>query len=167
MTPEVFRPRELLERLASAQVRFILVGGLAVGAWGHVRGTNDVDLVPDPDPANLQRLAAVLGELGGRVLVEGRSLAPGAITTFLRVGDKTLVRTELGAVDVLQGLPQVPRFEELAAGAVEVDLGGVVVQVCSLEDLRAMKRAAGRPHDLDDLRALEEAHSEDAPAGTG
>lgn len=42
--------RELLARLVAADVEFIIVGGLAVGAWGHVRGTKDVDLVPGPAP---------------------------------------------------------------------------------------------------------------------
>jgi hypothetical protein len=51
------RLRELLDRLVAADVRFVIIGGLAVNAWGHVRGTQDVDLVPDPDPGNLERLA--------------------------------------------------------------------------------------------------------------
>ena len=66
MTPEL-RLRELLERLTAAEVRFVLVGGLAVNAWGHVRGTQDVDLLPDPELGNLDRLARVLEEAGGRV----------------------------------------------------------------------------------------------------
>lgn len=40
---------ELLERLVEAEVRFVLVGGLAVNAWGYLRATQDVDVVPDPD----------------------------------------------------------------------------------------------------------------------
>lgn len=47
---------ELLRRLADAGVDFVLIGGLAVTAWGVVRGTKDVDVVLDPDPDNLTRL---------------------------------------------------------------------------------------------------------------
>jgi predicted nucleotidyltransferase len=158
------RLRELLDRLATAEVRFVIVGGLAVNAWGYVRGTQDVDLVPDPDRDNLDRLATVLEEAGGRVeTAEGR-LAAAAIRTFLAAGDRTLVATDLGPVDVLQGLPQIPPFSYLDAEAVAVDLGGTVVRVCSLEALLAMKRASDRPRDRDDLDALEAAHqSEDRP----
>jgi predicted nucleotidyltransferase len=153
------RLRELLDRLTAAEVRFVIVGGLAVNAWGHVRGTLDVDLVPDPDRGNLDRLASVLEEAGGRVETAQGRLAASAIRTFLAAGDRTLVATELGPVDVLQGLPQIPPFSQLDAEAVAVDLGGTVVRVCSLETLLAMKRASDRPRDRDDLEALEAAHS--------
>jgi predicted nucleotidyltransferase len=147
--------RELLERLIEAEVRFILVGGLAVNAWGYMRATQDVDVVPDPDHENLARLDGLLRELGGRVDVGGRLLDSDAISTFLRTGDRTLVRTELGQVDVLQGLPQVPRYEELEKQAKEIDVDGLSVRVCSFEHLLEMKRAGDRHRDRDDLEALE------------
>lgn len=154
--------RELLERLARAEVRFVLIGGLAVNAWGHVRATRDLDLVPDPDVANLDRLADLLESLDGRVQVAEGRLGPSAIRTFLRAGDRTLVDTNSGPVDVLQGMPQIPRFEALDAEAVEVDLDGLPVRVCSLAALLEMKRASTRSRDRDDLEALEAAHA-DAP----
>jgi predicted nucleotidyltransferase len=157
LTSSPLRLRELLQRLTEEDVRFVLVGGLAVNAWGYLRGTKDVDLVPDPDPENLAKLDAFLRALGGQVEVGDRLLGPDAITTFLRAGDRTLVTTELGQVDVLQGLPQVPSYEALEQQAREVDLDGLVVRVCSLEHLLQMKRASDRPRDHDDLEALEAA----------
>ncbi|MGN6216247.1 MAG: hypothetical protein ACTHN7_04710 [Solirubrobacterales bacterium] len=152
--------RQLLERLIEAEVRFILVGGLAVNAWGYMRATQAVDVVPDPDRENLERLDALLRELGGKVDIGGRLLDADAISTFLRTGDRTLVRTELGQVDVLQGLPQVPRYAELKSKAEEVDLDGLSVRVCSLDHLLEMKRASDRPRDRDDLEALEAAQED-------
>ncbi|HMI81670.1 MAG TPA: hypothetical protein VK480_07770, partial [Solirubrobacterales bacterium] len=102
MSTTPLRLRELLERLTAAEVRFVLVGGLAVNAWGYLRGTQDVDVVPDPERENLAKLDALLRDLGGRVDVGGRLLASDAISTFLQAGDRTLVRTDLGQVDVLQ-----------------------------------------------------------------
>lgn len=157
MTSSPLQLRELLARLTEAEVRFVLVGGLAVNAWGYLRGTRDVDVVPDPSPQNLAKLDALLRELGGKVDVGGRLLDADAISTFLRTGDRTLVITDLGQVDVLQGLPQVPRFEVLDQEATEVDLDGIAVRVCSLGHLLAMKRASDRPRDRDDLDALEAA----------
>jgi predicted nucleotidyltransferase len=144
-----------LERLREAEVDFVLVGGLAVNAWGYLRATRDVDLVPDPAPENLARLDSLLVELGGKVEVGDRLLGSDAIKTFLRTGDRTLVLTDLGRVDVLQGLPQVPGFAALDERASEVEIDGLVVKVCALDDLLAMKRASDRPRDRDDLEALE------------
>jgi predicted nucleotidyltransferase len=160
LTPDPLRLRELLARLIEADVRFVLVGGLAVNAWGYLRATRDIDFVPDPDPGNLARLDAVLRELGGKVDVDGELLAGTAISTFLRTGDRTLVATELGQVDVLQGLPQVPRFAALEEKAKDVDLDGLLVRVCSLEHLIGMKRASERPRDREDLAALEAVQEE-------
>lgn len=87
-------------------------------------------------------------------------LEAGAIKAFLRTGDRTLVATDLGHVDVLQGLPQVPPFSTLDAEATDVDIDGLVVRICSLEHLLQMKRASDRPRDRDDLEALEAAQAE-------
>jgi hypothetical protein len=152
------RPRELLERLVAADVHFVVVGGLAVNAWGYLRGTQDVDIVPDPDAGNLNRLAELLASLGGRVEVAEGRLAASAIRTFLTAGDRTLVATDLGPVDVLQGHPQIPSFARLDADATTVDLGSVSVRVCSLAALLEMKRASTRARDRDDVEALEAAH---------
>jgi predicted nucleotidyltransferase len=153
--PEPLRLRELLERLVEAEIRFVLVGGLAVNAWGYLRATRDIDLVPDPEPPNLEKLDALLRALGGRVDVDGRLLAASALATFLKVGDRTQVVTELGTVDILQGLPQIPRFADLDAEATDVKIEGLVVRVCSYEHLVGMKQASERPRDRDDLEALE------------
>ena len=71
MTPGPVRLRELLARLIEADVRFVLVGGLAANAWGYLRATHDVDFVPDPEPENLARLNSLLNDLGGKVDVDG------------------------------------------------------------------------------------------------
>jgi predicted nucleotidyltransferase len=157
LSPSPLRLRELLERLVEAEIRFILVGGLAVNAWGYMRATQDVDVVPDPDPGNLAKLDELLRGLGGKVDVGGQLLDSNSITTFLRTGDRTFVRTELGQIDILQGLPQVPRYEDLEKQAKEIDLDGLEVRVCSLEHLLEMKRASSRSRDHDDVQALEAA----------
>jgi predicted nucleotidyltransferase len=162
---EILWLRELLEQLAAAEIRFVLVGGLAVNAWGYLRATRDVDVVPDPSPENLAKLDALLRELGGKVDVGGRLLDSTAIATFLRTGDRTLVVTELGRVNVLQGLPQVPPYASLDAEAADVEVEGLSVRVCSLGHLLEMKQASERPRDKDDLEALEAAQSDEDRQG--
>lgn len=65
-----------MEALVAAGVRFILIGGLAVGVHGAVRATRDMDIVPDPDSQNLERLAAVLRKLEAQQIGVDADLLP-------------------------------------------------------------------------------------------
>ena len=152
----------MLERLVAADIRFVLIGGLALNAWGVVRGTKDVDIVADPDPDNLKRLAQLVESAGGHVQTES-SIAGSrfSIAALFEAGERVLIETTLGPLDVVQGLPGVPPYAELRARATEVEIGNLKIAVCSLEDLRAMKRAAGRTRDLADLEDLDTAHEQD------
>lgn len=133
-----------------------MVGGLAVNAWGVVRGTKDVDIVVADDPDNLKRLAEVAVANGGHVQ-QGEAMlgSPISIASALASGEQVAIETELGRLDVVQGLEGVPGYDELRSRASETEVLGVTVAVCALEDLKAMKRAAGRTRDLADLEDLE------------
>ncbi len=149
---------ELLRRLAVAGAEFVVVGGLAVNAWGVVRGTKDVDVVVSPDSENLRRVAEVAVAANGRVQ-QGEALfgSPVSIASVLAIGDQVAIETDLGRLDVVQGLEGVPSYAKLRADAQEAEILGVTVLVCSVEDLKAMKLAAGRTRDLADLEDLEAA----------
>jgi predicted nucleotidyltransferase len=149
---------QLLCRLSKAGVDFVLIGGLAVNAWGVVRGTNDVDIVVAPDPENLKRVAEVAVAAGGHVQ-RGEALlgTPFSIEAELASGEQVAIDTDLGRLDIVQGLEGVPSFVELRSRATVDEVLGVDVAVCSVEDLRAMKRAAGRGQDLVDLENLDAA----------
>lgn len=149
---------ELLRRLAAAEAEFIVVGGLAVSAWGVVRGTKDVDVVVAPDLENLKRVAEVAVAANGYVQ-QGESMlgSPISIASALAGGEQVAIETDLGRLDVIQGLQGVPPYEELRTRATDADVLGVTVSVCSVEDLKAMKRTAGRTRDLADLEDLEAA----------
>jgi predicted nucleotidyltransferase len=149
---------QLLARLVQADVRFVVVGGLALGSWGVVRGTKDCDIVPDSAPENLDTLSRVAVELGGHVQL-GESLlgSERSIAALLRSGERALIATRLGDLDVVQGLDGILPYAELRASAIDVEMAGVTIAICALEHLRAMKRAAGRPRDLVDLDDLDAA----------
>jgi predicted nucleotidyltransferase len=157
---------DLLRRLVEAEVEFVVIGGLALGARGVVRGTKDVDVVIDPDPANLKRVAEVAVAAGGHVQ-RGDALLGSAfsIAAELASGDQTAIETDLGRLDIVQGLDGVPTFDELRSRAGEAEVLGVSVAVCSVEDLRGMKRAAGRTRDLADLEDLDALEDGDAEGG--
>ncbi|HEY0316772.1 MAG TPA: nucleotidyltransferase [Solirubrobacterales bacterium] len=149
---------ELLRRLAEADVEFVVVGGLALNAWGVVRGTKDVDVVIATASGNIKRVAEVAVAAGGHVQ-RGEALlgTPFSIAAALADGDQVAIETDLGRLDVVQGLDGVPDFEELRSRAVEAEILGSTVWVCSRNDLREMKRAAGRTRDLADIEDLDAA----------
>ena len=64
-------PERIFAVLDAHRVEYVVIGGLAVQVHGHVRMTNDVDLIPAPTPRNLARLAEALTELDARVLNPG------------------------------------------------------------------------------------------------
>jgi predicted nucleotidyltransferase len=149
---------ELLRRLAESGAKFVVVGGLAVNAWGVVRGTKDVDIVVAPESENLKRVAEVAVAAGGHVQQgEAQLGTPISIASALTSGEQIAIETDLGRLDVEQGLDGVPVYDELRSRATEAKILGMTVAVCSLEDLKAMKRAAGRTRDLADLEDLEAA----------
>jgi predicted nucleotidyltransferase len=149
---------EILRRLAEAGAEFVVVGGLALGARGVVRATKDIDIVIAPDAENLKVVAEVATAAGGHVQ-RGEALlgTPFSIAAELASGEQMAIDTDLGRLDIVQGLDGVPSYEELRSRASEAEVLGVNVAVCSVDDLRAMKRAAGRGQDLVDLENLDTA----------
>jgi predicted nucleotidyltransferase len=139
-------------------VEFVVVGGLAVNAWGVVRGTKDVDVVVASEPENLKRVAEVAVAAGGHVQ-QGDALlgSPVSIASAVGGGEQVAIETDLGRLDIVQGLDGIPSYEELRSRASDAEILGVTVNVCSVEDLKAMKRAAGRTRDLADVEDLEAA----------
>jgi hypothetical protein len=143
----------ILVVLAEASVDYVLIGGLAVQTHGHLRTTIDVDVLPRPDPSNLARLADALNTLDARVLNSGHE---GERVDAAMLPRATLWQfaTRHGAIDVLHEAPGAPPYDELRERALEIRLGDMTVAVAGRDDLINMKRASGRPVDLDDVAAL-------------
>jgi hypothetical protein len=172
--PEALDPLPLLRTLHERGIEHIVVGGFAVNAHGFIRVTKDLDIVPSPARENLQKLAEMLRDLHASVLDTG-DFGPEEVpadptrAADLEMGGNFCLLTDFGRLDVMQWLSGIDfddLYAELDRGAIESTVDGVLVRVCGLEDLRAMKRAAGRPEDLKDLERLGEGHEpgEDAAA---
>lgn len=147
--------RALLQALGDHKVRFVVIGGVAVGAHGYVRSTADLDIVPDPSSENADRLARALAALEASLPMDGgRPFIPaGDVSSLTRRRNMTL-ETRAGPLDVVQRATGVPSFEQLDRDAVESDLLGVPVRVCSLGHLRQMKQARASAQDRADLENL-------------
>jgi hypothetical protein len=150
-----FDPVHVLRRLQAHGVRFVLIGGLAAKAHGSPTLTVDIDVCYARDRGNLERLAAVLGELGTVLRGAPRDLPFHPDRRTLERGDSFTFTTDYGDLDILGTPAGVTGFDELDANAVDADLdAGLTVRVASLDDLIRMKRAAGRPKDRVELEIL-------------
>lgn len=161
---------DLLRVLRKHEVDFILIGGFSLAFHGHARGTDDVDIVPDPAPGNLERLWAALGELRA----EPRELGdfrleelPDFDLDSLIAGGSWFLQTALGKLDVLQTLDGVPPSMQPwhllveRAHRIDTDDEGLSFLVASRDDLIMLKRAAGRDQDLIDVETLRQAEGLD------
>jgi hypothetical protein len=145
----------LLETLSRHGVDYVVIGGVAVQVHGHRRTTMDLDLAPDPTPENLRRLAAALDEVGARpldpALAESEATDPERLAVAPIV---PLLTTRHGQVHILKEPKGARPFAQLRDSALVVAMDGIEVAIVSLDDLIRMKKAAGRPQDLDDIAAL-------------
>jgi hypothetical protein len=158
--PRRLRPAALLGTLSDHQVAFVIIGGYSLAAHGYVRATKDIDIVPDPDPANLARLAAALRDLEAQVTIGDMDRSELGIEPDeggLGLGGNWVLHTRLGRLDVMQDVPGLRSYEQLRAGALAVgaDL------YAGYDELISMKAAAGREEDLRDIAALELARRDD------
>lgn len=145
----------LLHRLTSAGVDFVVIGGVAVAVQGYGRSTKDLDITYATNGANLERLGATLVALKARLRGVGDDgpFVPDA-PTLRRIAVLTLDTAD-GPLDLLVRPDGAAPYERLRERADLIDLDGAQIRVVSIDDLLAMKRAAGRPQDLADIDALE------------
>jgi hypothetical protein len=135
-------------------VRYVMIGGLGARLRGSPSVTNDLDLCFARDPENLRRLAAALGELHATLRGVDDEVPFVADAATLAAGDHFTFWTDAGALDVLGTPAGTDGYDQLARRATVLDIEGLEVPVASLDDLIAMKRAAGRPKDLVEVEIL-------------
>ena len=167
MTGRRFDPIHILRRLQVHGVRFVLVGGLAGAAHGSPALTVDIGICYARDRGNLERLAAVLGELGSVLRDAPSDLPFRPDWRTLQRGDTFTLATDHGDVDIVGTPAGVAGFDELDANAEDAELDdGLTIRVASLDDLIWMKRAANRPKDRVELEILGALRDEiDRPEG--
>jgi hypothetical protein len=155
ITEQPLDAERIFSVLVRHRVEYIVIGGIAVQVYGHVRMTNDIDLIPSPVPQNLERLADALNQLDARVLNPG-SEHLGIDAQMLPRATLWQLATRHGDIDVLHDAPGAAPFPQLRERALLIRLGEHPIPIASRDDLIKMKRAAGRPVDLADIAALTE-----------
>jgi hypothetical protein len=146
--------------LAAADVRYLVVGGVAVVLHGHTRFTSDLDLVVSLEEANARRALTALNELGYRPRAPVDALAfADEPTRRSWIEEKHMTVFSLWspsrpATSVDLFVKEPFDFDEALGRALHVDLDGVTVTAASIRDLVALKRVAGRAKDIEDIAEL-------------
>lgn len=145
----------MIAALEKADVRFVLIGGMAAIAHGLPYATNDVDICYDTAPDNLEALATLLASWNAylRGAEEGLPFIMDART--LRTSPFLTLRTREGDIDLLDRVPGVGDYSACAAVSVWSTLGEINVRLLSLDSLIDSKKAANRPKDIEHVIALE------------
>jgi len=138
---------DLLREFAAAEVRYLLIGGHAVGFHAEPRFTKDVDLWLEDSLSNVAASVQALSRFGApKASIEALVAAQGLDVVWM---GQPPVRIDL--------MKQVPGgdFAQAYARRIVENLDGVPLSVVERADLIALKRASGRPQDLADVDALE------------
>jgi hypothetical protein len=169
-----FDPFEIGAVLARHDVDCVVIGGAALQAHGHVRTTQDFDVIAAWTTENMPRLAAALGELHARLRGIDADLLGIDLSDPQQLygGGNFLMHTRHGDLDVF-GADQTaaaPPYEQLRSRAIAVEVRGVRLLIAHPEDLIRMKLAASRfrdrpehkrRQDLDDIAVLEQLRRQD------
>lgn len=153
MASREFDPVRMLSALAKEKVRFVLIGGMAAVLHGDVGVTIDLDVVPDREAANLERLAKALRRLGARIRTEGQpeGLAFDCSAAFFgNLSPDSIVNmtTQAGDLDVTFCPSGTQGFQDLRRDAIEIEAAADLhIMVSSLADVIRSKEAAGREKD--------------------
>lgn len=145
----------LLRLLNESDVRYLVIGATAFAAHGWVRATADIDLFVADDPGNIARLRTALAAFG-------YDITDADAEDFRRY--KILLRQYDLPLDIHPFVASCAEFESCWKRRIVADLGEVQAPFAALDDLIAMKRAAGRPKHLEDLRQLERLRELRGPA---
>jgi predicted nucleotidyltransferase len=150
----------LLRLLTQNKVEFIIVGGAAATAHGSARLTTDLDVVYKRERDNIERMVNALRPIQPYL----RGAPPGlpfdwSAQTIQKGLNFTLITT-LGALDLLGEIVGGGGYQELFSETIEVEIAGVECRCLGLERLIKVKRAAGRPKDLEVVAELEQIRDE-------
>ncbi len=135
---------DLLRLLNAHNVEFVIIGATAFPIHGYARATLDIDLFIRPEPQNIARVLDSLRDFGYDI---------SEITSEDLLTKKVLIRQYLVETD-LHPFATGITFDQVWKNRITGTFGNEKVYYASLDDLIIMKESAGRPKDLEDLKAL-------------
>ncbi|MBN2018795.1 MAG: hypothetical protein JW749_01060 [Sedimentisphaerales bacterium] len=138
--------KDFLKLLDANKVEYLLIGGYAVGYYGYPRATADMDIWIAMNPANADKVVAVLKEFG---------FNPPDLSPDLFLKEKQIIRMGVPPfrIEIATTISGVG-FDECYAQRVTAELDGVKTNIISLPHLKNNKKASARHQDIADLEHL-------------
>jgi len=134
----------LLKLLKEHKARFVIIGATAFPVHGYIRASIDIDIFIKPEESNARKVWKALNDFGYDVT---------DITIEDLLSKKLLIRQYIIETDIHPFVKGIT-FDEVWKNKVKAKFGNTFVWFASLDDLIKMKRAAGRPKDLEDIKYL-------------
>jgi hypothetical protein len=147
--------RGLIRGLHTHHVDYLVTGAMAMVFYGYVRNTEDLDLLVDATPENLDRVADWLNSMTARMRLNPMSQFGERERAGLQRGAQVSVLTGMGQVDVFQQLPGPEDWAQLIEQAELYETEGVKVPVLDRGTLIELKRQRGSYLDRADIEAIE------------
>ncbi len=138
--------KEFLRLLNSRHVEYLLIGGWAVGYYGYVRPTQDMDVWIAIQPRNAENVVAALKDFGFDV-------PELSVELFLKENKVVRMGVPPLRLEILTTISGV-NFDECYAARTREMIDDVEVNIISLRHLKTNKKASGRLKDLNDLEHL-------------
>jgi predicted nucleotidyltransferase len=138
--------KEFLKLLSAHQIKYLLIGGYAVGYYGYPRATADMDIWIAMNPQNAGEVVIALKEFGFNT-------PDLSVEVFLKPNQIIRMGMPPVRIEILTTISGVS-FEECYPERVVDELDGVEVKLISLRHLKINKKAFGRHKDMDDLENL-------------
>ncbi len=142
--PEDFK--DFIKFLNEHKVRYLLVGGWAVGIYGNPRATKDIDFLIAIDDENIEKLQKALYKFGAPTVENKVFQVKGNV---FRMGRSPV---QIDIINEASGI----RFEECYKRRKIIKVGNLRISTISKEDLIKNKKASGRYRDLADAESLKE-----------
>jgi predicted nucleotidyltransferase len=147
--------KQLLHLLSTSKIDFVLVGGMAATVHGSARLTQDLDVVYARTRANLERLATALAPCRPYLRGAPLGLPFRWDADTLERGLNFTLTTSLGDLDLLGEITGGGGYDDLVSHSSQIEIFGETCRCLDLPALIQVKRAAGRPRDLEALAELE------------
>ena len=146
---------KVCKALEDAKIPYAVVGGYAVAFHGAPRGTFDVDFAISWTLGNLEKMEAVLKQIGllSRIPVDAKT-----IFTFRDeyIQNRNLIAWNFyNPIKPSEQVDIIINYDLAHARTKTIRTSEGKIVILSREDLIAMKKASGRPQDLEDIKSLE------------
>ena len=150
----------IISVLVDSKIEFILVGGIAATAHGSARSTYDVDIVYNRNSDNIKRLAKLLSPFNPYLRGAPHGLPFQLDQETITRGLNFTLTTTLGDLDLLGELTGGGSYNDLIPHCIELEIFNKSCFCLNLQKLIEVKRAAGRPKDLEVIAELESIFAE-------